>query len=305
METRLTWQSTKHVVCSDLDRTLIENDAAPPTNSVPVLSELLRQNNLPIWFVTGEHIDEVTSNIQRHGLPDPAVVVSENGTTVHIRKDGKLVEDHEHKERIRLASPGWDVWKFRDIFREDPLLRETVWLQEDHRQNEFKLSFYVHPSNLYRAADRAEELVTKICPSAYIIRCIHNDDPERAFLDVMSHKGDKAGGLAQVADHFGLGPDSLAMAGDAGNDLLVLANQRFLGTVVNNARNEFKRQVQARAEKLGVEGRVHFARGIEELGLTGNYSEGTMEGLMHHGIVTREQLESAIRSVRKLELPTR
>ncbi len=149
-------------------------------------------------------------------------------------------------------------------------------LQEPEKQGPYKLSYYVDQSRLdeHEAAirDRLEQLA-----APYSI--IASVDPFNGdgLIDLLPTGVSKAFALQWLADHRGIARQSIAFAGDSGNDTAALT-AGYLSIVVNNASDTVKSKVKQSHQQNGWTNRLHITNAPA--------TSGVLEGIKHFAMQT-------------------
>lgn len=267
--------SEPRMLASDLDGTLIPTELGDErADEVRRFRELMAKTRLPLAYVTGRDLSLALKGIRRVGLPLPDVLVCDVGTTVWLRRDGGETEwraDEDYARRMRDALGG----VMRSDIEAGIATLPGLWLQEDPKQGDFKLSYYVDPLRI----DALRELVAEQLSGFPVPpKAIWSHDPysDRLLLDVLPRGVAKHVAVEHLRVREGHALDQIVYAGDSGNDF-----DAFLSghpaIVVANAPEPLKREVREEAEARAILDRLYFAQRP--------FAAGVLEGLEHFGAV--------------------
>jgi len=264
------------LLCTDMDRTIIPNGRQPEH---PQAREHFRKLcGLPVVkvvYVTGRHIQLVEQAIADYQLPKPDYAITDVGTKIYHREQAEWTEIRDWQKQIA------DDWhgKSHDQLQQALSRFPELTLQEQNKQNDFKLSYY-----LSLAADRNKILqqvdrqLTQLGVAASLIWSI--DEPEQiGLLDVLPRNATKLHGIEFLQQYLGYDPREVLFAGDSGNDLPVLGSS-IRSVLVANAEAEIKQQARQLAEQNGYAEALFLAR-QDNFPLGGNYSAGVLQGIAH------------------------
>jgi HAD superfamily hydrolase (TIGR01484 family) len=253
------------LLASDLDGTLI-----PPRNTVGdggiggLQRAIEGRMDLAIAYVTGRSLALALEGITRHRLPPPGILVCDVGTSVFVAEEGAFVPDPAYRELMLEALGGTAPRSVRDRLAELPGLE----LQEEEKQAEFKLSYYVPGGH---DVGEAAALAGEILEGEGLFNVVHSVDPldGRGLLDVLPRGVAKDVAVRYLHDRSGVPEEDLVYAGDSGNDAAAMLSG-FNVVVVGNADEELKRSIRDESSRLGIADRVYFARA--------SFAAGVLEG---------------------------
>jgi sucrose-6F-phosphate phosphohydrolase len=264
------------LLCTDLDRTLLPNGAAPESPGARKrFARLVARPEVTLAYVSGRHLALMEEAIAGYGIPMPDFAITDVGTKIYARDGGwRVWQDWE--EEIGPDWAGRDHGALRALFADLPHLR----LQEDEKQNTHKLSYYL-PLDADRAGldARMRELLEREGVRASLI---WSDDEVAGvgLLDVLPERATKVHAVEFLRDRLGVSPDWVLFSGDSGNDLEVMASA-VPSVLVANALPDVRAAAVARAEAAGNADSLYLAQG-GILGMNGNYGAGILEGLAHY-----------------------
>jgi len=268
--------STRLLLCSDLDRTLLPNGPQPESPGARErFSSFVSRPEVMLVYVTGRHRQLVEQAIANYRLPRPDFVIGDVGTTIfEVTASGWQLQQ-AWKDEI---APDWAGLAHADI---SALLGgiKLLRLQEVAKQNVYKLSYYV-PLYADHVAllDEVRQCLTKHNVNASLVWSI--DEPAGiGLLDVLPARANKLHAVEFLMQQCGFTYVDTVFAGDSGNDLPVLASA-IPAVLVANASVEIRVAAQQQAAALGHSSQLYLANG-GLLGMNGNYSAGVLEGIVH------------------------
>jgi sucrose-6-phosphatase len=265
------------LICTDLDRTLLPNGSQPESPGArETFARLVMNPDVTLAYVSGRHRALVEDAIREYQLPMPDWVIGDVGTTIYrVSADEWLLSDEWEQD----IAPDWRGLSANDIrlmIIDLPSLR----LQEEAKQNHFKLSYYLPlQTDIDSLKKGMERRLTKLNVVASIIYSI-DEAASIGLLDVLPARATKLHAVEFLMQQLGFDYTNTVFAGDSGNDLSVL-----VGTVpsilVANASCEVVEQAQKLAREQGTMAAFYLAQG-DFLGMNGNYSAGIVEGVAHY-----------------------
>jgi len=281
------------LLCTDLDRTLLPNGAAPESPQARRLfTELVSHAEIRLAFVTGRDRERVEHAIELYGLPLPDYVIGDVGTTIYELADGPKWS------RIEM----WDEQighDWADVSREElgGLLANIgeLRLQEASKQNRFKLSYYTPLSA------STNELIARIDAKLsrigirYAVVCSVDEPGGVGLLDILPGSATKRHAIEFLMNETGFNLSQTVFCGDSGNDLSVLASE-IPGVLVANASPAVRRQAIELARQMNCLDALYIAKG-SFLGLNGNYAAGILEGVVHYYPDALEWISAAAQEV--------
>jgi sucrose-6F-phosphate phosphohydrolase len=262
----------RHLLCTDLDRTLIPNGVQPESPGArETFRRLVGRDDVQLAYVSGRHRELIELAIAEYDLPQPDFVIADVGSTLYQVEAGRWRRREAWDERI---APDWG-----DMSREGLAKLLQVFgelrLQEAAKQNLHKLSFYVELS--VDAGALQEQMRRSLAAHGIKANLIWSVDEaaQIGLLDVLPASANKLHAIEYLMRQQGYGRLDTVFAGDSGNDLDVLQSD-VPAVLVANASPELKQQV-AHLHKAS----LCSARG-GFLGMNGNYSAGILEGAAYH-----------------------
>jgi sucrose-6F-phosphate phosphohydrolase len=264
------------LLCTDLDRTLLPNGPQPETPGARErFHRLAARPEITLVYVTGRHRMLVEEAITAYALPRPDYVIGDVGTTIYQLESGNWHPWQEWEEQIGCDWPDMNAGDLQLLFNDLPTLR----LQEDSKQNRFKLSYYVSLQTDREAL--VQEMNRRLNDNSIKANLIWSiDEPEdTGLLDLLPAGATKLHALEFLMQHRDFTLEQTVFAGDSGNDLQVLCSP-LQSVLVANAAPEVREEAIRLAEENGSGDALYLARGnFREM--NGNYSAGILEGVAH------------------------
>ncbi|MCU7813479.1 MAG: HAD hydrolase family protein, partial [Candidatus Thiodiazotropha sp. (ex Notomyrtea botanica)] len=163
-------------------------------------------------------------------------------------------------------------------------------LQEDAKQNRYKLSYYVSLDTDRQSVDEKmrQRLQTEQVDATMVWSV---DEPAGiGLLDVLPARATKLHAVEFLMETLGFSLTNTVFSGDSGNDMQVLAS-RVPAILVNNAQPEVRQEaLDAVSENMNRDS-LYLAKG-GFMQMNGNYSAGILEGIAHYHPVLIEKLLS-------------
>ncbi|MCA8984733.1 MAG: HAD-IIB family hydrolase [Planctomycetaceae bacterium] len=265
------WNIAARVLATDLDGTLIPLQGnAQHRRDLLQLTKAFRDLPIDLVYVTGRHLASVQDKILEHGLPSPAWMICDVGTTIYRVQGDEIQPIFEYEEFQR---------ELVGSFPRSHLVRAVAHipgleLQEPEKQGPHKLSFYTEASQLQRLVEEVREvLLRENAPW----EDIHSIDPFEGtgLLDLLPAGLSKARALAWWSGYTGTHHDEIIYAGDSGNDWAAfVAGYRTI--IVANTDREIARLVAQEHAERGFQHRLHLA--------TKTATSGVLEGCQAFGL---------------------
>jgi sucrose-6-phosphatase len=275
-ESECTMLTSGVVLCTDLDRTVIPNGDQPESPEArPLLRRFAARPESTLVYVSGRDQGLLQDAIRDYDLPVPDYAIGDVGTTIY-----------------RVQGPDWQPlepwsreiapdWKGFDRAGLAALLHDIggLRLQEDEKQNDFKLSYY-GPEDP-RPQDLLARVRKRLEAEGVRVNLIWSIDEQAhcGLLDVLPASANKRHAIGFLMRERGFADRQTVFAGDSGNDLEVLVSG-MQAVLVRNAPKEVREEAERRIAEAGHPERLYLARG-GFLGMNGNYAAGVLEGLAH------------------------
>lgn len=269
---------TKRIlICTDLDRTLIPNGSQPESPGArDTFAAVVSRPEVTLAYVSGRHRELVEQAIDEYRLPTPDWVIGDVGTTIYRAGQDEWRHWTEWEDDIATDWHGLTAKDLRPLFSDLPFLR----LQEETKQNRFKLSYYL--STQSDVETLRHNMMGRLQKQNLLASLIYSVDEaaETGLLDVLPARATKLHAVEFLMRHQGFDIVDTVFAGDSGNDLPVIVSQ-IQSVLVANADFAVVEQAQAQVSRQGNLEAFYLARG-GFLGMNGNYSAGILEGLAHY-----------------------
>ncbi|MDD2759219.1 MAG: HAD-IIB family hydrolase [Methylomonas sp.] len=270
------------LICTDLDRTLLPNGSQSESPGArEVFARLVSRPEVTLAYVSGRHLELVQEAIRDYGLPTPDWVIGDVGTTIYRAGAGEWEHWTAWEEDIATDWHGLTAKDLRPLFDDLPDLR----LQEEAKQNRFKLSYYL--SMRCDAEALRLEMASRLDAQNLAAGLIYSVDEAIAtgLLDVLPARATKLHAVEFLLRHQAFEIGNTVFAGDSGNDLPVIVS-RIPSVLVANADQAVVEQAQTQVARDCQQAAFYLARG-GFLGMNGNYSAGILEGIAHYLPETR------------------
>jgi len=275
------------LICTDLDRTLLPNGLAPESPDARAwFCELAALPEITLVYVTGRDRKLVHDAIEKYSIPMPDFVIGDVGSSIYTchQREWQFWPDWHAN-----IAPDWRDYGHSDIVN---LLDGItgLQLQEESKQNTYKLSYYTHIHTNYQEllAGLQKKLQRNNIETSLIWSV---DEPAgKGLLDVLPACATKRHAIEFLMEKQGYGLDNTVFSGDSGNDLPVLISP-IPSILVKNASDDVKREVQHMATTEGTENSLYLAQGGYK-GMNGNFAAGIIEGLVHYHPEITALLES-------------
>lgn len=276
------------LICTDLDRTLIPNGQYPePDIARPLFGNIVARDDVFLAYVSGRDRVLLEEAISEWELPLPDYAIGDVGTSIYTVHDNSWERLESWREEI---SRDWGDYQREDIGQ---WLAEIDILtpQEQSKQNDYKLSYYV-PVDVTISA-LLEDIHQRLNkhPIRYNVIWSIDDAKQIGLLDILPQRANKLQAIHFLMQQYDFDSTRTVFSGDSGNDLEVLCSD-IRATLVHNASYEIKQQARKMADENGYADRLYIAQG-GFLGMNGNYAAGILEGLAHYIPHTRKWMTEA------------
>lgn len=205
-------------IATDLDGTLIPLHGDPVQQTdLRILAEEIQRRNWSLAFVTGRHAESAIAAIDEHSLPRPEVIICNVGTTI-IRLEADAINiDQDYAMALRTLTGGVTSVDLQRWLSGIPELR----IQEDFKQAEFKLSYYISHNVLSETSAAVKAVLQQYDAPWDIIVSV---DPFNGdgLLDILPVGVSKSFAIESWGRGLNLQSSELVFAGDSGNDIAAL-----------------------------------------------------------------------------------
>lgn len=264
------------LLITDLDRTLLPNGPqAESPCARPLFRALASLQDVELAFVSGRDRALVQQAIANYGLPRPAMVGADVGTSIFDLRGSNWQPASRWQRELAGFWPTDTRERIVESLRALPQLR----LQEHTKQGRFKLSYYV-PLHMSRAAleNAIVERLQSCAANALPVWSI--DEPAGVgLLDIVPPSATKLHAVQFIREELDFDETDCVFAGDSGNDLQVLASA-IPSVLVANATPAVRDEARDEAARNGNAEALYLARG-GVLGMNGHYAAGIIEGVVH------------------------
>ena len=278
--------STRVLICTDLDRTLLPNGPQPESpDARERFNRLAAHPGITLVYVTGRDQVLVEAAMEEYRLPRPAYVIANVGSTIYQVQQSNWSHMEKWQHEISPDWKGYTHDDMRQLFSDIP----SLTLQPEAKQNSYKLSYYV-------SLDTDQELLMSEMQSildsndvrASLIWSI-DEIAATGLLDVLPASASKSHAIEFLMQQLDYDLSNTIFAGDSGNDLAVLISP-IRSVLVANASAEVRQQAEQQVIDNGHSDALYFAEG-DFLGMNGNYSAGILEGVAHYAPETKNIMD--------------
>jgi sucrose-6-phosphatase len=279
---------TKRIlICTDLDRTLLPNGKQPESPGARAAFTLLvSRPEVTLAYVSGRHRSLVEDAIREYTLPLPDWVIGDVGTTIYQVHANEWRHWYEWEQDVSADWRGLTANNLRPLFSD----LESLHLQEESKQNRYKLSYYVPLQTDILALQREMSWRLNLASMAASLIYSVDEATSTGLLDVLPALATKLHAVEFLMQHQGFDYTNTVFAGDSGNDLPVLASA-IQSVLVANADCDVIEQAKSQALQQGTMEALYVAQG-GFLGMNGNYSAGILEGIAYYHPDTRLWMET-------------
>jgi sucrose-6F-phosphate phosphohydrolase len=266
------------LLCTDLDRTLIPNGLQPESPQArDHFRRLSTSSRLTLAYVTGRHRALVEEAIANYQLPQPDYVVGDVGTTIYRVEDAQTWHHLEAWEA--MIGSDWAGHSHADLVQLFAGL-DGLQLQEESKQNRYKLSYYL-PLDIQRNAlePAMRERLQRNGVNATLVWSV-DEAASVGLLDVLPAGATKLHAVEFLMQSLGFNRNNTLFSGDSGNDMQVLVSS-VPAVLVNNAQPEVREEAVRATREQQTEKALYLAKG-GYLEMNGNYSAGILEGIAHY-----------------------
>ncbi|HEC93865.1 MAG TPA: HAD-IIB family hydrolase [Candidatus Kaiserbacteria bacterium] len=265
---------------TDLDRTLLPNGPYADDKSIPELFKKLETVPHILCYATGRNLPMAQEAVRMWHIPLPDFLVAEVGTSLYRKSGNDLVTDTRWREYILSTQKNWSGEHIRSSLG----TYDALTLQEEEKQNEFKISYYLSD---HTKKDATLEIIHHtLAQESITAQVLWSIDPladNVGLIDIIPATATKAGAVEFLRTKEGFEKEQTFYCGDSGNDILPLS-RCYKSIVVKNAPEEVKEEVSKRVSDAKCTDNLYIATGTPTK--NGNYASGIIEGLVHFGIIT-------------------
>ena len=239
-----------HLFCSDLDGTLVGDDAA--TERFRAAWQATKAPPLLVYS-SGRLIDDMRALLDKVPLPPPDFLIGGVGTMMFDVAAAAHVDAFAHS-----LSEGWDLSEVERVLTDVPgAIRQPAEFLHDR-----KSSWYLHDAEPAAIAAIGAELAA----SGLRAQIVYSSARD---LDVIPAAAAKGAALDWLCRHVGVELTAAIVAGDTGNDATMFKLPGIRGILVGNALPEL----------------VEASAGAETFHAREAAADGVLEGLRHFGVI--------------------
>lgn len=241
-----------------------------------MFERLVRDDRIVLSYVSGRDKRLLLQAIDEYQIPVPDYAIGDVGTTIYQISNNNWTELDSWATHISEDWHGVTVDEIGGYLRG----LNVLTLQENEKQNRFKLSYYA-PADIDVAElmQSLEGICAKHTIKASLIWSI-DEIRNVGLLDILPASANKLHAIEFLIAELGMTRSQAVFAGDSGNDLQVVVSD-IPSVLVRNASSEIKRAAGITAHPGGINDTVYIAKGGFH-GLNGNYSAGVLEGVVHY-----------------------
>jgi len=271
------------ILATDLDRTLLPNGKDECDGSLPRLFDIIKEKKLVLIYVTGRNAGLFEEAVAEFAIETPDYMIGDVGTMIYKKINGKLALDGGWMEHLKKNAPDWNTQIIKDKLNTNSEIR----LQDESRQNKYKLSYYLDDTS--KEKDVLVFIRNEINMLGVAADVIYSVDQleQVGLIDILPEIATKATALEFLRERLNVPKESVVFCGDSGNDILALTSG-YKSILVKNAPEDVKKKVAQMNEENGHTDNFYTAEGVDKL--NGNYSSGILEGLIHFGIITKNDI---------------
>ncbi|MEX2579718.1 MAG: HAD family hydrolase [Verrucomicrobiales bacterium] len=196
------------IMFTGLENELIEGDA----EAIERIREMTNSNQPTLGFgiATGRSIHMARQLIEKHGLPEPDVYISQLGAEIHYGK--RQVLDLAWEQHLAHR---WEPDAIREVLASVPGL---YFQEEDGHQHKFKISYNWDKEVAPKRRDIQKMLRENNLPAKVILSL-------DCFLDVIPLRSGKGHAIRYVAMRWGIPADKVLFYARRGSDYEALSGQ--------------------------------------------------------------------------------
>lgn len=223
--------------------------------SLAQLLKLIHDHRKAFIFgiATGRHLDDALAVLRQHGIPEPDILVTNQGTQIHYAPD--LTRDTAWERHI---DHHWNPQEIRTLLADIPGLK----MQPRNCQSAFKISYFIDPAS----AD-ITEIRQVLLRNDQVVNLVFSFGH---FLDILPARASKGLALRWCADQFNFPLDNTLVAGVTRADEDMLRGNT-MGVVVAN-------EHPPELSELNDVDKIYFSKNL--------YAAGILEAIEHYQFLT-------------------
>ncbi|MFT5701130.1 MAG: HAD superfamily hydrolase (TIGR01484 family) [Desulforhopalus sp.] len=266
------------LLCSDLDRTLLPNGAQIESPKVRnTFSKLAARKEIRLAYFSGRNEQLVKEAINKYELPEPHFVIGDVGTTLYRIDDNQWELDKNWQQEI---GRDWHGNSRNDVVKLlSGLDGFALRLQEEEKQNSYKVSYYTDP--LLDTTAIRKKVSALLDEHGILTSVIWSLDEKKncGLLDILPQRASKLHAIRFLTEQEEIPETTTVFAGDSGNDLDALTSG-LQAILVKNSTTDVQKAALEELEAKGRTDCLYIARG-DLHGMNGNYAAGVIEGLVY------------------------
>ncbi|PHR30189.1 MAG: haloacid dehalogenase [Desulfotalea sp.] len=268
-------KTSRLLLCTDMDRTIIANGPQPQhPEAHQRFCQLCRLPQVTLIYVTGRSLQLVEQAIAEHNLPVPEYAITDVGSKIYQHIQRSWQEMDTWQQQIQKDWRGKTPDQLHQVLAGIPALT----LQEESRQNDHKLSYYLSVNvDQHQIIDHLEQQLTELGVAASVIYSV-DTQKDTGLIDILPRSATKLDAIYFLQHHLDYLLEEIVFAGDSGNDLQVLASP-IRSILVANADPEIRRQSLQLAAINACTNSLYLAQ-QDNAPLGGNYTAGVLQGLV-------------------------
>ncbi|MEW8584891.1 MAG: HAD family hydrolase, partial [Candidatus Thiodiazotropha sp.] len=227
---------------------LIPNGPQPESpGAMERFKQLCASDSVLLAYVSGRDRVLVKKAIADYSLPQPDYVIGDVGTSLYqVGVDDAWRHQADWEAEISQDWKGRSHGDLKRLFADIQGLR----LQEDEKQNRFKLSYYASPD--LAVQPMLEEMQTRLRAETVAASLIWSVDEttDTGLLDVLPERATKYHAIDFLRQSLDYGLYETLFSGDSGNDMEVLISP-IPAVLVANAQPEVREQAQRLVDEQG------------------------------------------------------
>ena len=262
-------------LATDLDRTILPNGKQQESPEARErFRRLVRHAEVEFAYVSGRGEVLLREAIATYDLPVPRFAIGDVGSVIYDVRNG-YAPLRAWEDAIAPDWKGRNHDAMRALFGD---IGELT-LQEEEKQNTYKLSYYApetidRPTLLRKMQKRLETQGV----DASLIWSV-DETTHTGLLDVLPQSATKLYAVRFLQTLMGFSDAQTIYCGDSGNDLPILTSG-MQSVLVANATDDVRSEAVASLHRQGIDRSLYCAHG-GLLGMNGNYAAGALEGIAH------------------------
>jgi sucrose-6F-phosphate phosphohydrolase len=270
--------SQRLLISTDLDRTLIPNGPqAESPGALERFTQLCASDEVLLAYVSGRDQSLVKEAIAKFSLPQPDYVIGDVGASLyHVEALDQWRHQSNWDEHISQDWRGRTHQDLKQLFSDI----SALCLQEESKQNHFKLSYYLSTEQPHQPI--LDEMALRLQGEKVEASLVWSIDEttDTGLLDVLPQRATKYHAIDFLRQSLGYTLNEVIFSGDSGNDMEVLISP-IPAVLVANAQPDVRRQAQQSVDENGNGHNLYMAKG-GFMDMNGNYSAGILEGAAYY-----------------------